>query len=298
MALNNVIFKKNIVEDAYHVKSRKQRVFAWIGFVVLFLYALSLLAPFFWLLLNSLKSERFFTMNQNGFPTEMYFQNYKTAFLYETNGNTMGSMLWNSILLCSLSTLATVITSSCAAYVVAKYKFKGRNIIYGMVVISLIVPIVGTLPSQLQLMQNIRLYNKHVGIIFIYSGGFGMNFLLLYGFFKNLSWSYAEAALVDGASDFKIFCKIMVPLAMPAITSIAVLTFVGLWNEYTVPRIFLPKHPTLSVGLFEISEALKFEHLFTVMFAAVILALIPILIIFSIFQKTIMTNTVAGGLKG
>jgi len=291
---------KKEVEAYFKRNSLRSKIIAWVVSAVFMAYAISLIVPFLWLILNSFKTIGDFGNNPNGLPIPPYFGNFREALTHtaEPSGANMIGMFINTLIIVCSSTLATLITSSCAAYIVAKYKFRGRNIIFSAVIFAMIVPIIGALPAQLRLMHDLGLHDTYLGVIFIYSGGFGLNFLLLYSFFKNLSWSYAEAAYIDGASDFGIFIKIMIPLAAPAMMSVAVLTFIGLWNEFAVPQIFLPSRPTLAVGLYELSGALQTRHQWTMLFAAVVVVLIPIIVVFLIFQKTIMTNTVAGGLKG
>ncbi len=136
-------------------------------------------------------------------------------------------------------------------------------------------------------------------MIFLYSGGFGTNFLLLYSFFKNLSWTYVEAAKIDGASDARIFFQIIVPMAKGPIIAVGVLSFIGLWNDYYNPSIFLKSQPTIAYGINAIRETmLETQGQYPLFFAVVILTLIPILLVFCFFSKTIMENTAVGGLKG
>ena len=217
---------------------------------------------------------------------------------WATQKKTIIEMLGMTILIAGLGTLVTVFTSTAAAYVVAKYKFFGRNIIFGVVIFSLIVPIVGSLPSQMQVMRDLlHLDGTVIGCIFIYSGGFGANFLLLYSFFKNLSWTYVEAARVDGANDFVIFFRIIVPMARGPIIAISIIQLIGLWNDYQTPSIYLKDYPTLAVGLQFLFTKMESQS-YPMMFATIILAILPILIIFTAFSKTIMENTSVGGLKG
>ena len=146
-------------------------------------------------------------------------------------------------------TFINIMVSSMAAYVIAKYKFKGSNLIYSLAIFIMIVPIVGTLPAQYRLMQDLGLYNKLLGLFVLYSGGFGFNFFMMYGFFKSISWTYAEAAFVDGAGDFRVFFKIMIPLAKAPMISLAIIHAIGLWNDFTTPSIYLKDYPTLAVGI-------------------------------------------------
>lgn len=300
--------RSNSLQEAYSRKHdvlyrRKggEKVLFIIMFIIFTLFAISFIFPFLWVILNSFKTKADFSLNQMGLPETWVFTNYIEAFTAKdkvTNDFTVFQMLGMSVIIAGLGTIVTVFTSSCAAYVVAKYKFPGRNLIFSVVIFSLIVPIVGTLPSQIQLMNALHLNNTIIGCIFLYSGGFGMNFMLLYSFFKNLSWTYVEAAKIDGASDFKIFFRIIVPMAKGPIIAIAIIQLIGLWNDYLTPSIYLSKMPTIAVGLKSLSDTMISKGNYTLLFATIIVAILPIIILFCCFSKTIMENTSVGGLKG
>lgn len=284
--------------ESYFKKVGKQKIIAWIMFIIFLLYVITLIYPFAWLFINSLRNIKTFTRNPNAFSLSLTLINYKNAFITTTaNGIGLVGMFLNSFFISTVCTLLTVITSSCTAYIMSKFHFKGKSVMFSIIIFSMILPIVGTLPALLRTFKMIGLYNSYWALLFLYSGGMGSNFILLYSFFKNISWQYAEAGYIDGASEFRVFLQIMMPLALPAVTSIAVLTWIGLWNEYTMPRVLLPSRPTIAVGLYEITTLLESRNR-PELFAFVSLSLIPIITVFSIFQKTIMTNTVAGGLKG
>ena len=287
--------------DILYRRKGGERALFVIMFIIFALFALSFIFPFLWVLMNSFKTREDFASSFLSWPSTWTFQNYLDAFTFSdasTNYYNIFQMLGMSILIAGVGTVVTVFTSSCAAYVVAKYRFPGRNVIWGVVIFSLIVPIVGALPSQIQLMNALGLNGTVIGCIFLYSGGFGMNFLLLYSFFKNLSWTYAEAAKIDGASDFRIFFSIIIPMAKGPIIAISIIQLIGLWNDYLTPSIYLPKMPTIAVGLKYLSETMISRGSYTMLFATIILAVLPIIILFSIFSKTIMENTSVGGLKG
>lgn len=282
-------------------RSKGEKVLYAIMFIIFAAFAISFIAPFVWIIINSFKPQSEFANNFNGLPQNWTFQNFIDAFTYtdrSTNNYTIFQMFGMSVLIAGGGTIVTVITSSCAAYVVAKYQFPGRSIIFGVVIFSLIVPIVGALPSQIQMMNALHLNNTIIGCIFLYSGGFGMNFMLLYSFFKNLSWTYVEAAKIDGAGDFKIFVRIIVPMAKGSIIAISIIQLIGLWNDYLTPSIFLKEQPTLAYGLKALSDSMITQGHYTLLFATIILTMLPIILIFCIFSKTIMENTSVGGLKG
>lgn len=271
-------------------------------FVIFLVYALSLLFPFAWMLLNSFKSRIDFTTNIWGLPTKFEFSNYYTALIkFEiqsgSNKYNIFEMFLNSIFVTIVGTSLSIGFSTCSAYVVSKYKFPGAKLLYAICIFTLIFPVVGTLPSQYRIMQTLGLENSHLGLFILYSGAFGFNFFMMHGFFKSISWTYAEAAYMDGASDFQIFTKIMVPLAKPSITALAVIQAISLWNDYVNPSIYLRKMPTLAVGLNQVVSEMQGQGAYPEMFAAMIIALLPILILFIVFQRQIMDNMQVGGIK-
>ncbi len=287
--------------DILYKRHKGEKVLFIVMFIVFVLFAISFIFPFLWILMNAFKTKSNFSSDFLGLPTKWVFTNFIEAFTYKsasTKNFTIFQMIGMSCIIAGLGTIVTVFTSSCAAFVVAKYKFPGRNLIYGVVIFSLIVPIVGALPSQIQLMNNLHLSNTVIGCIFLYSGGFGSNFLLLYSSFKGLSWTYVEAAKIDGASDFKIFFRIILPLAKGPLIAVTIIQLIGLWNDYLTPSIYLPKKPTIAVGLKYLSDSMILKSNYTMLFATIIIALIPIITIFCAFSKTIMENTSVGGLKG
>ncbi len=287
--------------DILYKRHKGEKALFIVMFIIFVLFAISFIFPFLWVIMNALKTKDDFASNFMSLPKTWEWGNFINAWNYKdaaTKGFTVFQMLGMSVLIAGVGTIVTVFTSSAAAYVVAKYEFPGRKLIFSVVVFSLIVPIVGSLPSQIQLMDALHLSNTVIGCIFLYSGGFGMNFLLLYSFFKNLSWTYVEAARIDGASDFKIFFRIIIPMAKGPVIAIAVIQLIGLWNDYLTPSIYLPEKPTIAVGLKLLQTTMVQQGNYTLLFATIIIALIPIVVLFCCFSKTIMENTSVGGLKG
>ena len=287
--------------DVLYKRHKGEKVLFIIMFIIFVLFAVSFIFPFMWLCMNAFKEQGEFAKDFMSLPSTWVWDNFINAFTFKntaTKNFNVFQMMGMSIIIAGLGTIVTVFTSSCAAYVVAKYKFPGRNLIFSVVMFSLIVPIVGSLPSQIQMMDWLNLDNTVIGCIFLYSGGFGMNFLLLYSFFKNLSWTYVEAARIDGASDFKIFFRIIIPMAKGPIIAISIIQLIGLWNDYLTPSIYLPNKPTIAVGLKYLSDTMIQQGNYTLLFATIIIAMIPIITLFCCFSKTIMENTSVGGLKG
>lgn len=283
-------------------KPKKKRDYSyhatkWFVFGIFVIYSVSLLFPFLWMLLNSFKSgSEFIGGNIFGFPKQFVGMNFIEVLSFEIEGQTVLSMIGYSFLLTILGTIINVFLSAVAAYCLAKFKFIGRGIIYGLAIFTMVVPIVGTLPSQVVMMETFGINDSILGILFLYSGCFGFNFILLYSAFSSISSSYMEAASIDGAGRFKTFFTIMLPMAKGPIIACSILQAIVYWNDYSTPLLFMPSKMTLAVGLQKLQDASAGNY--PRIFASMMIAIFPILILYLSFQKKIIESTNAGGLKG
>ena len=141
-------------------------------------------------------------------------------------------------------------TPCIVAYLTAKYKFRLNKIIHTIVIVAMILPIVGSLPSELQLVKTLGFYDHMWGMFILKANFLGMYFLVFYATFKSLPWTFAEAAQIDGAGHFRTFIQIMLPLIRSTLFAVFILLFIEHWNDYYTPMVFLPEKPTMSYGLF------------------------------------------------
>lgn len=292
--------KKKI--DILNRKSKSEKIVFTVAFILLLIYALSFLYPLVWLFFNSMKKQLHYLEDLPkllAFPRagKWEFENYLEAFegiLY--NETKFFGMFVNSIWTCVLSIAVNMFLSCCTGYVLSKYKFRGRDFIYGAAIVCMTLPIFGTGGASYTFYYTTGMYDTPFYIIFSSLGAFGTRFLMLYAFFKGVSWEYAEAVLIDGGNDFTVFFKIMLPLALPMIITLSITGFIGLWNAYEAYLIYLPSYPTLAVGIYQVAE--NFDNDRPVYYAAMIISLIPVVAIFIAFSDTIMKNFSIGGLKG
>lgn len=273
-------------------------IFAIIS-VIFLVYALVILYPFFFAIMSSLKENgRAYINDSVSLPWPMYFGNYVKAFKeLEVSNNNFFQMVFNTIWYAGGCTVLEILSSSAIAYCVCRYKFKLRNFFYGLSIFIMIIPIYGALPSSYRLFSILGLIDSRFYIVSAING-FGFSFLILYAYYKGVSWNYAEAAFIDGASHYSVFFKIMQPMAMPSVTAIAIMSFVGLWNDYSAPLLFMPNLPTLASGLVLYEKETQYMANQPIYFAGAIISIIPVVTIFIVFQNTIMQNVYAGGLKG
>ncbi len=283
-----------------HAEQKKGKEYRGIliTFTVIFsIYAFTLIFPFLWLIFNSFRGKHDFLENPMSVRGPFSFQNYATVFTDENFK--IFEMYFNSIALVLGQTFTSLFMVTCTSYVVAKYSFFGKNFVYALSTVVLLVPTQGSLITLFEFMNDTYLINNYFGMIIMTAGGFGFNFFILYGFFKNVSASYAEAAEIDGAGHFTIFLKIMVPQCLPVLISLAVIGGIGVWNDYYTQLVFYNDYPTIAVGIQTLSEDIVEMGLdYPAFFAAIILTTLPIIIVYAAFQKTIVNNTAVGGLKG
>ncbi len=280
--------RRTIVEKALYVL-----VFMFFTiFTLLFVCLLS------WGFLSSLKTNREFIRNPAGLPEQWLFKNYVEAFkLLEYNDVSVIGMIGNSLYFAITSSLLTIFFHCCTGYVFAKYNFKGKALVFSVVIFTMIIPVFGTLAPLYKLIYNLGITDSYLYIV-ICCSGFGGNFLVTYGFFKALDWSYAEAAMMDGAGHMRTYLTIMLPLATPIITAYFIIGFIASWNDYMTALLYLESIPTLATGLYYYQQELKYLSNYPYYFAGVFISIVPTLIIFAIFADKVMNSLVIGGLKG
>ena len=279
--------------------AKTQKIALWVVFALFVAYSFTLLYPFVWAGLNSFKNMDDYTYNVNGIPKlGWYFDNYEKALNLMKIGKVgFFGMFGNSIAYTLLGTLFQVFSASLSAYIVAKYDFKLRNFIYGLALFVMIIPSIGSLPAQFRLIHQLG-FNNIFGLAIAGASGFGTNFILLYAYFKAISWEYAEAATIDGASDWTVFIRIMLPQARPAMAAMFITGAVGKWNDYMTPLLYLGQQtPVLSYVIYDLKLKVA-DRMTPIFLAANLIVTIPVVVVFAVFSKTIIENTVAGGLKG
>lgn len=187
------------------------------------------------------------------------------------------------------------------AYVIAKYKFPGRNLIYNLGIIIMIVPIVGNLPSAMVVRTKIiptydnMLLTILTGPCTCFSG---LYFMLLYGAFKEMPWDYAEQVFVDGGNHFTAFIRMYFPMILPTSMVMFILIFLGAWNDYSTFMLWLPSSPNLAYGLYMLKANSKVSLSTPALMAGFTLIVIPTVAIYIASQKLILSKFTVGGLKG
>lgn len=281
---------------------------ALFGFIFISIYILSLFIPILWALMSSLKTEDDFLYDVFGLPKQWMFSNYKVVLFtmkttVQVGRQTVDVYAWQMFIYGFIYTAGCTVTAvlvpALTAYGAARYRsFMGRTL-HKLVIVCMILPIIGSLPSEMQVVKTLGFYNNMFGM-FIMKGNFlGMRFLVFYAAFKGISRDYSDAANIDGAGHFTIMFKIMFPLIMPTLATMGLLAAIGFWNDYSTPMLYMPDIPTIALGLFRFQYNSTQETAMPHMkLAGCILVVIPIMIIFLIFRNKLIMNVNVGGLKG
>lgn len=288
----------------------KSGALKWILFAVLLVYAVTLLAPFLWALMTSVKSNVDYNIFENklGFPKSFALSNFRTAWEYGAAERPInGEMMYfsipvqfvNSLLYSAGCMVAATLTPCLTAYAVARYRYRFGKVVYNIVVVAMILPIVGSLPSEIQMTMKLGLFDSFFGLWILKANFLGIYFLVFYAQFKMIPYDYTEAGKIDGASNFRIMASIILPLAKSTIFTVMLLTFVQFWNDYQIPMVYLPSHPVAAYGMYQFSQRLD-QQIANVptKIAFMIIVTIPILTVFLVFRKRLMSNMTIGGIKG
>jgi len=281
-------------------------------FVILLAYTIVLLTPLFWSILTSLRSATDWgwvitepDASNVFWPKSFNFSNYKEAYnsleISRTRGGQeygflLPDMFLNSILYAGGCGLVATITPCLAAYLCARYRYKFGNIVYTVVLVTMAIPIIGNLPSEIQMVKNIGLYDNLFGLYILKANFLGMYFLIFYAQFKMIPQDYTSAAEIDGASEFRIMVQVIWPLAISTITTVFLLNFINFWNDYQTPMIYWDSRPVAAFGIFEYYRTSVAST--PVRLSAFFMVAAPILLVFAIFNKKIMSNMSVGGIKG
>ncbi len=269
-----------------------------IVFVLFVIYAFTLFYAMLYAISLALKTQLEYDDSLVGLPKSWKFSNFTKAFTaVQANDKNMVVMFINSVWYALGGAALGALTSAVVAYIVSKYKFPGRKIFYGMALVCMMIPIVGAFPSQYRVYRTLGILDTPL-LLVTKMAGFGFNFIVLFSFFKTLSWTYAEAGFIDGASHLRVFIKIMLPMALPVMGSLFLVSTVQLWNEYMEPNLFLQSFPTLASGLYIFQSQMVRNMNYPLLFAGLIVSVLPVIVLFILFQKVMMESMSVGGIKG
>lgn len=246
------------------------------------------------MILSSFKSTREIFMKPFNLPSVWRWQNYVSAWQRAD----FAVYFKNSILVTAISIAAILLVSSMAAYVIARFDFKGKRYIYLYLLAGLALPTRLAIIPIFLLMRSMHLLDKLSGLVIVYTaGGIAFSVFLLVNFFKKLPRDIEDSAMIDGAGPFRIYWKIDLPLLKPALVTVAMFNFIDVWNDFFFPLILLSSKAkkTIPLGLQAFFGEYTIE--WDVLFAALNISVLPVLIVFLILSKQFIAGMTEGALK-
>ncbi|SDM43918.1 carbohydrate ABC transporter permease [Sediminibacillus halophilus] len=261
-----------------------------VGFIVAVLFIL----PIIWMLLVSLKPNGYSTTNPlDWFLPPFTFTNYIDIVV----DSLIIRWLFNSFLVATITTILTLILTSLAAFAISQMKFRYKNYIFIFFLLGLMIPGEATIIPLYEIVKSLNMLDSYTGLILpMIASPLGV--IILKSFFDNVPKEVIESAIIDGCSNFKIFYKIILPLAKPAMASIGIFTFIGSWNNFLWPYLSILSENlyTLPVGLPVFNAT--YSQAYVLPMTANAIASIPVIIVFLIFEKQIVKGISFTGIKG
>lgn len=276
-----------------------------IMFTVLALYFLFMVAVLVFGLFNSFRSvDDDFLINGSlfAFPDPLVLSNYwdvmgkivvmSTRYIY------LPEMILNTIIYSVGS--ASILTFTCLAmaYCVTKFDFKFNIVINSIFYFTMLFPIVGSMASTINLLESMKLFDTWSGMFLMRLNFTSAGFLIFQGFLRSVDNGYIEAARIDGASEYTIFFRIIIPMLKNVIFVLFLGSFMGFWNDYQTSLVYMPSHPTALTGLHAYTTDPSNGAYIPTQFAGYMIMAVPIFVLFMIFKKKILTGLSEGGLKG
>ncbi|HEY62723.1 MAG TPA: carbohydrate ABC transporter permease [Anaerolineae bacterium] len=252
--------------------------------------------PFWYMVVTSLKPQSLiFEMPPRLWPQEITLKNYIAAL----GKDLFGLYFLNSLIVAISTTLSTILISSLLAFAFARLRFPGRETIFYLFLLGMMIPPVMLIIPQFIISKQLGLLNTYLGLVLVYiTMNLSMQTFLLRGFFEGIPRDLEEAALIDGASQWKIFWRIVLPLSRPGLAVVAIFTFLYAWDEFPWANVAITEttRRTLPIAI----AFFQSEHLteWGQVFAASIVALIPVVLVFAIFQRYFIRGIATTGLKG
>ncbi|MER7586602.1 carbohydrate ABC transporter permease [Micromonospora sp. NPDC127501] len=273
------------------------RFFAGLGHVALAVWAVIVIVPILWTFLAAFKNTSEIFSSPWTLPAELRWENFSRAW---TKAH-VGRYFLNSVIVVSCSTFLTMLLGSMAAYVLARYKFWGNRAVYFLFVSGLAFPVFLALVPLFFVVKNLGLLDTHTGVVLVYSA-YSLPFTVFFlaAFFKTLPSSVAEAGMIDGCGHTRLFFQVMMPMAKPGLISVTIFNIIGQWAQYQLPLVLLSNAKdkwVLTQGIADISVNAGYEADWSGLFAALTIAILPMIIVYAVFQRQIQAGLTSGAVK-
>ena len=265
--------------------------------LALAIWAFIVIFPMMWLIFSSFKTDQEIFFSPWAMPEAPQWDNFVRAWTEAR----IGEYFFNTMLVIVPAIFFTLLVAAMAAYVIARFPFPGNRALFYFFLAGMLFPVFLALVPLFFLLRDIKLLNTFSGLVLVYIA-YSLPFTVFFltGFFRTIPSEFHEAAIIDGANQYQVFFRIMLPLAKSGLLSMAIFNFLGMWNQYILPLILISNSDNyvLSQGLAFLSLQQRYENDWSGLFAAITLIMIPTLAVYIIFQGQIQKGLTAGALKG
>lgn len=249
-----------------------------------------------WVVLASVKTNREVFREPFTVPTEPQFVNYDRVW----SNSQVGQAFANSLITVGASVILILAVSAPAAYILSRAEFKGRGLLTMVYIAGIGIPYPLLFIPLFALLAGLRLNNSIPGLVLIYvSLSIPFTVYILTGFFSTLPQELEDAAVIDGATDFQVFSRVMLPLAAPGLLTATIFNFIGLWNEFQLALIFIqePDLRPLSLSLYTLKNSMTYSGDWAGLFAGVVIVVVPTVILFVILSERMISGMTLGSVK-
>ncbi|MEV2251872.1 carbohydrate ABC transporter permease [Streptomyces sp. NPDC050147] len=253
--------------------------------------------PLVWVALTAFRPSVEILSDPMGWPTSFHWENFTNAW---TEAN-IGQYAINSVIILAGSLTGTMLLGSMAAYVIARFTFPGNRLIFMLFAGGMMFPVILALVPLFAVMENFGLLDTRPGLMIAYIA-YSLPFTVFFltSFFRTLPTGVQEAAMVDGASHTRTFFQIMLPMAKPGLVSIGIFNFLGQWNQYLLPLLLNNEEESryvLPQGLASLAVSQGYRGDWGALFAGLTIAMLPVLVVYAVFQRQVQAGLTAGALK-
>ncbi|GEN56379.1 putative ABC transporter permease protein YurM [Halolactibacillus alkaliphilus] len=273
----------------------KVGIFKTLRVVFLSTFSLLMIYPLYWLITSSFKTNEEFFTQPYAFPTSFTFENFQRAW----DVANLGQAMVNSAIVTVTATILTVFLGALTAYVLSRFTFKLKGFLVVFFLLGMLIPVHSTLVPLFTMMNEIGLLDSYWALILPYTAfELPIAIFLTVAYMSSIPKELEEAAVIDGSGYWGIFFKIMLPLSVPALSTVSILAFLRFWNEFVFALVFINDSAlkTLPLSLAIFSDGFSTDYALTM--AAMTIAVIPTIIMYLLFQEQIMKGMIAGSVKG
>lgn len=279
----------------------KSPIYLFIKHLLLAIVAFIWLIPIIWLVVTSFSANKGINI-AHFFPQKWSLDNYYTLFIKPDSVVKYNRWFINTLVIAIFACIISTILVLMVSYAMSCMRFKGRKALMSFSIILGMFPGVLSMIAVYFVMKSLGLTNSHIGMIIVYSAGAGLGFLIVKGFMDTISASLREAAKLEGASEFKIFMHVILPLSKPIIVYTVISSFLAPWSDFVFARLMLnsglSKDWTVAIGLYNMLDKSLINKYFSIFCAGGVIISIPISILFIIMQKFYVEGITGGAVKG